>query len=320
MNRQNGVVGRGALAGLVAAFVLVVWFLVIDLIRGAPFQSPAFLASALFNASPDTVGTGLIALYTVLHFAVFLMLGILAAVVLVRVGIRASFLLGIVFGLLLFDLFFYLSVLVTGSNVTLALGWPAVLIGSVLAGISLMFTLRMTGVAPGVSVGGLLGRHRIVHDGVIGGLIGAGIVAVWFLVYDLLFREAFFTPAALGSALLLGASGPAEIQINVATVLGYSILHVSAFLVGGIVAAAFWVNAERYPPLILGFILVFTAFSAAIMGVITLFASWILPLLGWWAILIGSILGAAGVIGYLSARHPAVIDRLRQTHSIEEIQ
>lgn len=320
MTRQNGVVGRGALAGLVAALVLAAWFLVIDLVRGAAFQSPTFLASVLFNTPSEAVGSGLITLYTVLHFAVFLLLGILSAVVLVRVGIRASFLLGIVLGLLLFDLFFYLSVLITGSNVTMALGWPAVLIGSVLAGIALMFTLRMTGVAPGVSVGGVMERHKVVHDGVISGLIGAGIVAVWFLVYDFLFRQPFFTPAALGSALLLGATGPAEIQINVATVLGYTILHVSAFLIAGIIAAAFWVNAERYPPLILGFILVFTAFSAAIMGVIALFASWILPLLGWWAILIGSVLGAAGVIGYLSARHPAVVNRLRQTHSIEEIQ
>src|SRR5207237_708962 len=41
---------------------------------------------------------------------------------------------------------------------------------------------------------------RILREGFIAGLIGAGAVALWFLIVDVIAGRPFFTPAMLGSA------------------------------------------------------------------------------------------------------------------------
>ena len=40
---------------------------------------------------------------------------------------------------------------------------------------------------------------RILREGFIAGLIGAGAVALWFLIVDTIAGRPFFTPAMLGS-------------------------------------------------------------------------------------------------------------------------
>ena len=40
---------------------------------------------------------------------------------------------------------------------------------------------------------------RILREGFIAGLIGAGAVALWFLIVDMIAGRPFFTPAMLGS-------------------------------------------------------------------------------------------------------------------------
>jgi hypothetical protein len=175
----------------------------------------------------------------------------------------------------------------------------------------------MTGVAPPVGVRTLMREHPIIRDGVAAGLIGAAVVAAWFLLFDLAFRQAFFTPAALGSAIFYGATGPAEVEISIATVLGYTVLHAFAFIIAGLVSAAFFIVAERYPPAILGFILVLTAAGAYLFGTIVLFGIWILEVLGAWVVAIGGLLGIAGIIAYLWREHPRVIPRIFQGGPLE---
>ena len=41
---------------------------------------------------------------------------------------------------------------------------------------------------------------RYLREGVIAGLIGAAVVAVWFLIYDAASGRPFRTPALLGAA------------------------------------------------------------------------------------------------------------------------
>jgi hypothetical protein len=43
-------------------------------------------------------------------------------------------------------------------------------------------------------------RFRYLRDGLIAGLIGAALVAVWFLIYDAAIGQPFRTPALLGAA------------------------------------------------------------------------------------------------------------------------
>ena len=50
---------------------------------------------------------------------------------------------------------------------------------------------------------------RTLSEGFIAGVIGAGGVALWFLIIDTVSGRPFYTPALLGSALFLGLRDPA---------------------------------------------------------------------------------------------------------------
>jgi hypothetical protein len=141
-------------------------------------------------------------------------------------------------------------------------------------------------------------------EGVIAGVIGAAVLAAWFLVLDLVVGRLFFTPAALGSALFLGAEGAAAVQITVATVLGFTLVHLVLFMIAGIIFAAAAAGAEVQRGLLMAIVLFFVASLTLVVGLMALVASWILVELTWWGIAIGNLLAAAAMASYLWKRHP----------------
>jgi len=302
----RGTVGRGAIAGLLAAAVLAVWFLAIDLIRDQAFHTPAFLARALLGREAAVPTPLLIAGYTIVHFSVFAAAGIAVAWVLDRTGTRPHLLLGTIVGFLLFDVVFYAGVLVAGTNIVNELGWPEVLLGNVLAGLVLISYLHFTSDLADQDLREVLRHHPIVREGLISGLIGAASVALWFFIIDVLQDRPFFTPAALGSALFLGARGAEEVEVTGAIVTGYTILHVTAFLFVGIVAAALLRAADRHPPVLLGIVLLFVTFEVFFFGLIVIVASWLLDALAEWTILVANVVAAAAMGAYLIRQHPTL--------------
>src|SRR6266516_1113497 len=126
--------------------------------------------------------------------------------------------------------------------------------------------------------------NRILREGFIAGCIGAAAVAVWFLVVDTLNGRPFFTPAMLGSAVFWGVHDPARVIIQYSNIIGYTMIHVSAFVVVGCIAAQ--------------------------------------PLLGalvWWNVAIGNAIAAFGMGYYLWREHPKIGEELRK-HPLGETQ
>ena len=160
--------------------------------------------------------------YTVVHFVAFVVIGILLASALRRFAVVPTSLLGIIVGLLLFDIVFYSGVVITGVNVVKVIGWPEVAVGNLIAGLVLMEWLEHTSDVREVTLGELLRGHRTVRQGLVAGVIGSVAVAAWFLIFDLIKNRLFFTPAALGSALFYNARGVHQVQINLTTVGGYT--------------------------------------------------------------------------------------------------
>ncbi len=74
----------GVLIGCAGALALAAWLLVIDAVAGHPFFTPAALGAGLFQGAravevtPPNAGA-LIAAYTVFHFAVFIIAGLVVA-------------------------------------------------------------------------------------------------------------------------------------------------------------------------------------------------------------------------------------------------
>jgi len=309
--KRNSILARGLVAGVIGATILAAWFLVIDLVQGRPLYTPSFVASALIGREAVAIELGTIVAYTVLHYLVFLAVGLAVAWAVGKLDTTPNFLLGVVLGFLLFDIVFYGSVAVTGVNVVASLGWPVVLVGNLLAGIALMAYLNFTQTAPRTSWLEALAHHRVVREGVVAGLLGAAVVALWFLIFDALAGRVFFTPAALGSALLFGARGAAEVQITTVTVLIYTLIHIAAFIVLGLVAATLVLAAESQPPILLGMILIFAASEALFLGVVAVFASWVLDTLGWVNIVVANLLSAIAIGAYLWGEHPTLRREVR---------
>lgn len=309
---------RGLGAGFVGATVLVVWFLVIDTIQGQPFHTPAFLASVLADVDGVDRAMGLILMYTALHYAAFFAVGVAVAWIVSRLEAAPTLLLGFVLGFLLFDLVFYCGIVFAGVDVVRELGWPEVLAGNLLAGMSVLGVLHLSGEAPSVTWWQSLAEHRIVREGIIAGVLGAVAVAAWFLIFDVWQGRILFTPGALGSALFLGVNNLASVQVNLATVAGYTVAHVAAFIAVGIIAAAIVVQAEETPPVLLGALLLFVTFEAFFLGLLAVVAEWLLGALAWWTIAGGNLIATAAMAFYLWKAHPKLQAALRDESWMEE--
>lgn len=305
-------VTHGVIAGVLGGTAVVLYFFGVDLIAGDPFRTPAFLADAVFGNGGVRPGFGLIVAFTALHYLVFALLGAGAVLLFRWADLPQNMLLGAVYGLFVGSLLFYASLVVTGARVLPAPSWPNVLVGNLLAGLAMGGYLHWMGPRPGVTgIVSELRYHRTIREGLIAGLVGATAVAVWFLIVDFVAREPLFTPAALGSALLAGARSPEAIRVTAATVLGYSVLHVSAFLLLGVVAAGLVEQAERFPPLVFALVLLFVVFEVFFVGIAALLGAWVLEEIAWWSVMAGNLLAASAMGGYLWRIHPVLQEELR---------
>ena len=302
--RFKGVVSRGLMAGIVGATALAFWFLIIDGSQGEPFRTPAFLAGALRGAPDLTPSMGPILLYSAIHYAAFMVVGLGVSWFIRNIYTAPNIFLGLVLGFAMFDFVFYLSLTATGVDVVAALGWPSVLAGNIIAGVTMMGFLHLTGATPPISWWELLQSNRILKEGVISGLLGAGVVALWFWIIDLVQGQPFFTPGALGSALFLGSTDLDAVTISAVTVVGYTAIHILAFVLTGTIAATIACYAEDTPPLVLAAILLFVTFEALFMGVMALLAEFLLGSLAWWSIALGNLLATCSMGYYLWVKHP----------------
>ena len=86
---SHSVLREGAVAGAIGATAVAVWFFIVDLIGGRPLFTPQILGAGLmsvFGQSPEPAAVNVIA-YTIFHYAVFILVGMLA-VFLVHAGER----------------------------------------------------------------------------------------------------------------------------------------------------------------------------------------------------------------------------------------
>lgn len=319
--RARGPVSRGLIAGIVAATAVAIWFLVIDGISGQPFRTPAFLARVVLGIDDLAMTAGPLALYTLLHYAAFMAVGVALAGLVEQLGMVPEILLGLVIGFLLFDLLFYGGIWLTGVNVVDYLGWPAALVGNAIAGVALVSTLYMLGPGHHASWGEILREHQVVREGLVVGLIGAVAVMAWFLAVDLVAGRLLFTPAALGSVLFQGATSVAEVQVDAVTILAYTGLHLAAFLLTGLIAAGVVGFAEDlHAYVLLGAVLLFVTFETFFIGLLTIVAQWLLEIIPWWSIALANLLAAAVMGAFLYRRHPKLVAALNDQELEQNVE
>ena len=150
------------------------------------------------------------------------------------------------------------------------------------------------------------GNGMGLGEGIMAGFLGAGMVALWFFVFDLVRGQLLFTPGSLGSVLFIGAESLEQVRISAGTVLGYTFVHVLLFSLLGVGAAFVLGRAKKAPHLLLGALILFVAMEALFLGALTILAQFLLGSLAWWTIAIGNFLAVLAMAGFFAVRHPGL--------------
>jgi len=304
VNDGRTAVPAGLLAGFVGATMLAAWFLVLDTLAGVPFYTPTFLGRILFRLEPLYPGLGPVVLLTLVHYLVFLALGLLSAWVVKRLPPVPSLLIGVIVGFLPFQILFYGAILVGGPQVALEVGWPTVLVGSLLAGVAMAGTIHFLEQPRGPGWVQALRAHPAWIEGLQAGVLGAILVAGWFFVLDLVRGQPLMTPAALGSAVFLGSGTLEEVSFSPWIIAGYTVLHLAFFLVIGLGVAILLARGRKTPHLLVAAALVFVVAEVLFLGFLAMAAEFLLGVMTLWAIASGNLLAALGMGFFLGRRHP----------------
>jgi hypothetical protein len=314
MQQSKGrIIADGVLAGLFGGLIIALWFLIFDAASGHPLQTPALLAAALLHGArtPEVLtGTAwtLVGEYTLAHFAVFAVLGAIGALLIDGAERHPE-----LFGTLLiftiaFEVFFIALVMLAGPAAAAAMPWWKIIAGNLMAtgGMLGLFFWRQPTLAQN-----MMGEWTsVVREGVVSGIIGGVIVAVWFLIYDAAVGHPFHTPALLGAIVFNALHQPESFAVSTALVLGYTFLHFFAFILFGIASSVLMVASEREPVLALGELILFVWFELCFFGFVTFLDNAALEEIGWWNIIGGNIVALAAIIAYFEHGHPRIVGRI----------
>lgn len=151
--------------------------------------------------------------------------------------------------------------------------------------------------------------NRTIREGVVGGLLAAGAVALYFLVLDVVTGHPFATPVRLGQSVasFFGGTGGGSPTMYAA---GYTLFHVLAFIASGIVMSAVVNKAEEEPSLLFGLLILFVVFEIAWYGMTAVLSrdeAFGPP--AWYQIMIANLVAATVMGVYLFRKHPMLASR-----------
>ena len=156
---------------------------------------------------------------------------------------------------------------------------------------------------------------RWLREGVVTGLIAYAAVAIFYLAFDLLAaRGALFTVNRIGLLMLNGSvdlvvTGQ-PMPLDIAAIVGYSVVHLVASLLIGVLVCRLVHEAELQPMLAqVALLFIVAGFAATIAG-IGLLSTPIRDVLPWWSIMAANALAVlvAGLV--LIRRHPEFLSRM----------
>jgi hypothetical protein len=155
--------------------------------------------------------------------------------------------------------------------------------------------------------------ESVAEEGTWIGLIGAGVVALWFLLRDILAGHPLRTPSILGQVLLMGKSAPDVDKLDFAGIILYTAAHVFVFLLLGIAVAHLvrWSVKNHFVRYAL--LQVFLAFELFFCVVLLVFREETRALFPLSSVLIANTLAAIAIGAYLWRHHPDLRESLRQT-------
>jgi hypothetical protein len=151
------------------------------------------------------------------------------------------------------------------------------------------------------------GRHSTWREGVIAGLIGATVLALWFFVVDLIAGDPLYTPTILGQALfsVLGSTAGDPQFLHVAV---YTVFHYAVFILVGVLVMTGVHRSERQPAILALLLIAFVILEMGFYGFTAILsATGVLPgELAWYQVAVGNLLAAVAMGAYMYKLHPSL--------------
>ena len=151
--------------------------------------------------------------------------------------------------------------------------------------------------------------RRLLEDGLLTGLVGAGILAAWFLAIDVLRGEPLITPSVL-SAVVFDGGTVADAVVTMKDVFAYSGLHVILFLIVGACMALMFKEFEVAPNIGMALLLLFVLGEVILFGIQVAMMEEVLGTIGQWQTAVGNTLSAVAMFWFLMRRYPGSLSYL----------
>lgn len=139
--RLHGTLREGLVAGVIGGVTVAAWFLIVDLAIREPFYTPAALGSAFFLGvgGPQAIEVSMATVlgYTAVHFAAFLLFGIVVAGLVAQAERFPPLIFALLLLFVVFEVFFIGHAAMFGTWVLDELAWWSVLVGNLLAAASM---------------------------------------------------------------------------------------------------------------------------------------------------------------------------------------
>ena len=149
-------------------------------------------------------------------------------------------------------------------------------------------------------------NHSILGEGLLTGLVGALIVAVWYLIYDMGRGQIGYTPNVLGQVFVGRDTMPAVHTIVPQAVADFALLHFVLFSLFGIGLVFVTHLASRNPSLRMGVWLGLVIAFLFFLGHLVMLYSMTSQRFPWVSSVVGSCLGIGTMGWFLWRRHPGL--------------
>lgn len=152
----------------------------------------------------------------------------------------------------------------------------------------------------------------ILLEGLYAGLIGYGVIVVFFSIFNVFSgRSVFHTAAVFGAALFYGLEDPALLEITPDAVLAFNMVHMIVLLGAGIFTAWMVLESEKHPVLQWPILVLILFVGFHLFAAVALLATPLLGELSWIPIAIASAAAGVAMGWFLIWRHPLLRRELR---------
>jgi hypothetical protein len=145
--RQHNFIREGIIAGAIGATAIAIWFLIVDTVAGHPFYTPQVLGQGLANVLGKTMMDSSVSQvigYSVFHYAIFALSGIVLTVVIHQAARTPAILAGLLLVVVAFELGFYMLTALFAEGPLGKLAWYQIFIANILAAVTMFGYLWKT--------------------------------------------------------------------------------------------------------------------------------------------------------------------------------